>query len=216
MSITPTSTNPGTSATATTSSTAGAGASAATTASTATPAAVGTGEKIVNTVKEAGETAFNKTAGAAEGIWNGIKNSNLGPWQIGGMLAGGVLAWVIGNAFGGGGLLGMVISGLLAFALVPAGRNIFDSFDKKSSTPSHTQRVERDGPGQSRQRGHGQPVQGAALQTDPVTAEVFFGGVAADAREQARKAAQQMPPAPSTQSAALPMRPAAPASRAYP
>lgn len=210
----PTNTNISTSSTPAANGNAGTGTGAA----AAAPASGGKGEpnvlqKGTAFVQEAGATTFDKASGAVEGIWNGIKNSNLGPWQIGGMLAGGVLAWVIGNAFGGGGLLGMVISGLLAFALVPAGRNIFDSFDKKSSTPAHTQRVERDGPGHSRQRGQGQPVQGGALQADPVTAEVFFGGVA----DQARKAAQQMPQAPSsTQNAALPMRPAVPASRAYP
>lgn len=209
---TPTNINSGTSSTAATNGTAGTG-TGATATGIPTPASGGTGEptvlqKAVTVTKEAGAATFDKVSGAVEGIWNGLKNSNLGPWQIGGMLAGGVLAWVIGNAFGGGGLLGMVISGLLMFAMVPAGRSIFNSFDKSSSAPSQTQERERSGPHYARQREHGQPVQGAMVQ-NTVTEEVFFGGVAAEAREQARKAAQQIPPAPPAHGA-LPMRPNTP------
>lgn len=41
-------------------------------------------------------------------------------WGIVGIAGGALLAWTIGNAFSGGGLLGMIVSACLAFLFIPA------------------------------------------------------------------------------------------------
>ena len=86
------------------------------------------------------------------GDWFKKNTENLGPWQIAGMAAGGLLAWTIGNAFGGGGILGMVISAMLALYMVDAGRNMFSSFDTgRQAAAQPGLQIARSGPEHLRQ-----------------------------------------------------------------
>lgn len=121
------------------------------TSTTATPSATAgqpnTGQRAVTATQGAGSTAGAAVSNVFTGFGNWVKeryNNGTG-WELAGMAAGGMLAWVIGNAFGGGGILGMVISAFLALGMIEGGRQLFSGFN--SDTPRQAQnRVPQQGP----------------------------------------------------------------------
>lgn len=82
-----------------------------------------------------GTTASNVFTGF--GNWVRERYNNGTGWELAGMAAGGMLAWVIGNAFGGGGILGMVISAFLALGMIEGGRQLFSGFNSDAPRQSN-------------------------------------------------------------------------------
>lgn len=110
-----------------------------------TPTNPNQAQRAVQAVQQAGtataEGAGNIFTGATD--WFKKTFENTSGWQIGGMVLGGLLAWVIGNAFGNGGLLGMIISAVLVVPMAIAGRDLLSGFgqptERRSQGPQPTQ-----------------------------------------------------------------------------
>lgn len=105
-------------------------------------------------VQGAGASFFDTLNNGAKDIGNYLSNATKGlNWtHYAGMAVGGLLAWVVGNAFGGGGMLGMVISGLLFAGMVMAGRGMFSSSQQAGTPEANGRELVRSGPERQRSR----------------------------------------------------------------
>ncbi len=163
-------------------------------------------DTVKNVAKNTGDFLSDLWAKAK----NGVKD--LSAWEIGGMAGGALLAWVIGNAFGGGGILGTVISALLVIPMAMGGRDIFKSFDEKTShTTGNWQPLKTNGPAQYRQRMYDQPYSRDPYYGRPVPRYDRYSSLGADtvpaeALENARAAGRAIQTAELVEGQPLPMK----------
>jgi hypothetical protein len=123
-------------------------------------------QNVKTGIQDAGVTGGKILSEKAQDVKQWVKDA--GVWGIIGAVLVGMLAWVFGNAFGDGGLLGMVLGGVLAVGL---GTAVGPSFGKSIGEWFGGSSPAKDGAGQAQARDHsqGQQQTSAAISYPPLS-----------------------------------------------
>lgn len=163
-------------------------------------------QRTHSAVTGTGATLAERAGNIFTGVTDWAKNKT--GWEWAGIAAGGLLAWVIGNAFGGGGILGMIISAMLIVPMAIGGSNMFNSFGSGAQSASQSnQRQPQRSASPDQHRGQRYERTRVSELSDGI--QLQQGNISPAALAQAREVAFE-PVTNSAEAAVLPARPVEP------